>query len=321
VTESETVGGIPSHDGNVKDGPEQAAGLAQTTLGGRGPVLAMGVPGPGGKLARDIELRPWKGRQMRELGRLREENENANMSEHIGLVLSSMCSRLGGQDFSKLQAKERKLFVSRMYMGDVFHAYCYARLKSLGPDLHVNLTCPACRLEFPWTGDLETLTVATAERVEDAMWEYELLSPVELRGQAVERLSMGPPYWHHVERAQVEGSLDLEGGKLALVAGAVYGIVGRDAQTPLTDAEIDELEGRDIEGIIARLDDHHVGPDMRIETRCERKGCRSRILRPIDWSYQSFFGSSSRSPTPRSSSTGCSRSPFTLRARSAGATP
>lgn len=308
MTEETKPGGIPSDDDNAKQAKEATPGLHTMTLAERGPVLSLGVPDAAGALHRDIAVRPWKGAVMRQLGKLREENQELRMAEHVPLVLSTLCTRLGPHDFADMPLKEKKLVVNQMYMGDTFHAYCWARLQSLGPNLHIDLTCPVCRHEFEFVGDLANLTVTVADSYEAALWMYELQEPIELRGQKVERLIMGPSQWHHVEHAQIEGSLDLEGGKLAMVAGVIRGIEGR-GEFPLTEGEVDELSGLDIEGIIGELDHHYVGPDMRIDTRCARKGCRGRILRPINWSYQDFFGGSSRSRTKRNSTTSSSQPP------------
>lgn len=282
--------------------------LGKSTLGDRGPMLSLGIPGTDGQLHRDIALRPWKGAVMRELGKLREETKQVTAAEHVALVLSHLCTRLGPHDFTKLQKKEKRLVVSQMYMGDVYHAYFWARLQSLGPQLFADITCPNCRQEMKgWETDLAGLDITIAESKEDTLWKYDLQVPVTIRGQEVRTLKMGPIQWYHVEQAHIEGELDLEGGKLAMVAGVICGYEGRDGELRLTEAEIDELDGRDIEGIVGALDHHYTGPDMRIEGKCTRPGCRAEFIEPINWRYQSFFGPSSRSRA--SSSSGTSTSP------------
>lgn len=284
----------------------EGSGRKDVTLGERGPLLALGIPDPAGTLHKGIELREWKGKQMRELGKLREDNENLNLAEHVNLVLSTMCSRIGAHDFSKCETKEKRLAISQMYTGDAFHAYAWARLKSLGSELFIDVQCPVCRYKFPWEGDLSTLTITTAETLKDALWKYDLINPVQLRGRDVKRLVMGPSQWHHVEKAQIEGRLDMEGGQLAMVEGVVYGIEGHE-DFRLTQGEIDELSGRDIARIVGLIDTHYIGPDMRIETECERKMCKAKIIQPINWNYQDFFGASFRSPTERGSTISSSR--------------
>lgn len=287
------------NDTLVKEGEPQAA--PNVTLASRGPLLSLGIPDSAGTLHKDIAVREWKGKQMRELAKLREESEQLNVAEHVTLVLATLCSQLGPHDFGKMKAKERKLAIAQMFVGDVFHAYLWARYQALGPQLFVRLTCPKCRAEFEFEGDLSTLDLTTADSIEEARWEYELQDPIEIRGGQVDRLLMGPARWYHAEAAQSRGAEDLEGGKLAMVAGTIQGVEGRP-DLPLTEGEIDELSGRDIEGIIGALDGHYIGPDMSIETRCERPACRQRIVQAINWSYQDFFGASSRSRDSKKSS-------------------
>ena len=275
---------------------EAKGGITSVPLGERGPLLALGVPDGAGNLNKSIELREWKGGTMRQLGRKREDHPDLNIAEHVALVLSMMVSRFGPHDFSKMPGKEKRFAISQAYVGDVFFAYCWLRLQALGKPIHIDMVCPACGFKFPWEADLSTLTVDVVDKVEDAYWEYDLIDSIQLRKKEVTRLMMGPAQWHHVEQAQIEGRMDLEGGQLAMVSGIVRGIVGH-GEFRLTEVEIDEISGRDIQGIIGEVDNNHVGPDLRIETGCARKGCKNLILQPLDWGYQNFFGSSFRSRT------------------------
>lgn len=290
--------------------PAQDAGQGRKimTLGERGPVLPLGIADPSGALHRDLEFRRWTGAVMRDLGKKRGEGRELSMSEHVGLVLSVLATRIGPHDFTTLSRKEQKLVISQMHMGDVFYAYCYARVQALGPQIVLDMACPVCRTEFKFEGDLNQLTLSVAEKIEDARWEYELRDPVEIRGAMVTRLAMGPALWHHVETAQVVNGADIEGGKLAMVAGSIRGAVGRE-QFPLTSREIDEFSGSDIEGIVGELDEHHIGPDMRVETACPNRICRTKLNQPINWAYHYFFGPSSRSRSSGKSTTGSSPLP------------
>jgi hypothetical protein len=281
--------------------------LGVSTLGERGPLLPIGVADPGGGLHREIEIRGWTGKTMRELGKLREDSSQMKMTDHVGLVMSVLATRIGSYDFANLSRREQKLAISTMYMGDVFYVYCYARLKSLGSALVIDLTCPACRNKFVFEGDLNSLPVKTAETIESTSWEYDLLDPITLRGDLVTKLVMGPAQWLHVEGANVEGNLDMEGAKLSLIAGSVKGVPGR-TQFPFSEAEIDELSGRDIEQMLALIDEHFIGPELKLEVECPNKRCKSKIVQPLNWTYPDFFGASSRSRTGGNSTTGSLRS-------------
>lgn len=286
---------------------EEGGRLVSTTLGELGPVLPLGFSEPGTQsLKRDLVLRRWTGRTMRELGKMREESREIGMPEHVGLVLRILAEKIGPLEFQSLKPNEQKAVISQMWMGDVFYAYIYARVQSLGPELVVDLTCPNCRNEFKFVADLNALTVTTAKCLEDTYWIYTLEDPIVIRGKEVEQLAMGPAHWDAVATAQVAGQHDVEAGKLAVAAGSIRGIAGRE-QFPLMQNEIDDLTGRDIEGIVARVDEHFVGPDMRIVTRCPGERCKGPISVPIDWSYTRFFSGSSRYLPDGKSSTSSSQ--------------
>lgn len=288
-----------------RDTPENT-GLQTTTLADLGPLLPLGIVDSSNVLQRSFEFRPWTGRAMRELGKLRDDTREVNMADHVGLVFSVLAEKLGARDFQKLKRNEQKAVISSMFMGDVFYAYCYARVQAMGPDLIVDFTCPMCRENFKYKANLNEMNVITADSVEDTYWTYTLEDPVQLRGREVTELSMGPSRWNSVVTAQIQGQYDLEGGKLAVVAGAIRGSVGRE-QFPLAQREIDELSGRDIEGIIAQLDSHYIGPDLRIETQCPNERCKTQIAQMVDWSYNRFFAASSRFLPGGKSTTNSSR--------------
>ena len=264
----------------------------EVSLSDRGPVLAHGIIGPNGELGRDIQVRPWRLKEERELSALRDKLQNSNMPTYVALVLSHMCSRLGPYDFAPMDSTEKQLIVSQMVMGDVFHAYCWLRMDAIGDELPMDITCPFCRKPFDprFVADLGTLPVKFIEKPEDAYWSFELRSPITVRGKAAKRLMMGQPRWHHVMK--VGDNIDTGIAKTALIQGAVRGIEGI-GETALAEAELDELSKRDVEGIIASFDRNFIGPKMSVDASCPR--CKRTMEIPIDWSYGGFFGPSSLS--------------------------
>jgi hypothetical protein len=278
---------------------EPSEGLRNKTvvsLAERGPLLALGIVEPGGALNKSLEVREWKAKQERELGRLRENLKTANMAEYVGHVLATMCTRIGPHDFTRMSDKERRLVVSQMAAGDVFHAYCWLRYSAIGAELPMTLDCPVCGRSFDWVGDLGSLTISVVDKLEDSYWEYKLINPMEIRGKRVETLWLCQPAWHRAETSRPESRWDFESGKLAVICGAIRG-AAELGEIPLADNEIDELSKRDLEGIVGQFDQHLIGPDMRIEAKCPTPQCRALVLRTVDWNYQSFFAVSSPSRT------------------------
>lgn len=285
-------------------------GREVSTLGERGPLLPIGITDTAGQVHREIAFKRWSGGVMRELGRLRGETRELSMSEHVGMVLSVLATKMGPHDFTTMKDDDKKFAIHQMWTGDVFYAYCYARRQSLGAQLVIDMTCPFCRHEFKFDGDLDTLTVVSVDKLDEAYWEYDLEEPVTIRGKKAKTLSMGPAKWFHVATAQIASSLDFEGGKLAMVGGTIRGVKGKE-QYPLTTEEVDSLGGLDIENIIGKLDENHIGAELKLDVTCPRQACAKKIVQPIDWGYQSFFGSSSRSRASGNSRGSSASSPTT----------
>jgi len=277
----------------------------EETLNSRGPVLPIGIADESGVFARDLAFKRWTGATMRELGKKRNAGRELTMSEHIGLILAILATKLGPYDFCELPRDKQKLILSNMYLGDVFYAYAYARLEALGPDIDIDMVCPVCLEQFRFTGDLGEVSVKPIEKIEDSFWTYELEDPIIIRGKEVKEFSMCQAKWHSVETVRSVGKFDAEAGKLAMIRGVIRGVKGRE-EFPLTEAEIDELSGRDIENIIGLTEEHYFGPDMKISTRCVKDGCGALIENPINWSYGNFFCQSSRSRTSKRSTTSSS---------------
>jgi hypothetical protein len=285
-------------------------GRETSTLGERGALLPIGIQDQSGTFHREIAFKRWTGGTMRELGKLRGDSRELGMAEHVVMVLSVLATKIGPHDFTVMKAEEKKLVIHQMYVGDVFYAYCYARLQSLGPTLALDITCPSCRHVFKFVGDLNSLTVVSIGKLDDAYWEYDLDGPITIRGKKVKTLSMGPARWANVMNAQIEGSFDIEGGKLAMVLGSIRGVKGKE-DYPLTQEEIDTISGYDIEQIIGELDANHIGTELKLDLICPKPTCKGQIVQPINWGYQSFFASSSRSQTSGKSSASSSSSPTT----------
>jgi len=278
----------------VSEPAEKKRGLKKTTLVERGPELALGIADPSGKLHRNIELRRWNLKKEKELGELRKEEPDVSLGEYVSMVLAEMCTWLGPHDFDKksMNQAEKRLVLSQMWMGDVLHAYCWRRLKAMGHELKTRLECPFHEYKFPWTGDLRTLEVNVAESLEDAMWEFVLSDPFEIREQTVEKFKLGPVRWHAIEKAELGRRVNPGKVKAVMIHASIHEIGG--AEVALGEHELDEMSKLDLETHIAEIDRHAIGPDMRIEPRCDHKRCERSFETSIDWSYDNFFSVSSR---------------------------
>ena len=102
------------------------------TIQERGPVLPLGIADSGGNYHQDISVKPWRMKEERELGELRDQNKDANLAKYVSMVLSTMCTRLGPHDFTNMEFDHKRLVISQMFMADVFYAYVWLRIQALG---------------------------------------------------------------------------------------------------------------------------------------------------------------------------------------------
>lgn len=255
-----------------------------------GPRLPLGVSDAGGTCRGDLAGKTWTFREEKELGRLRDQNRDSNMAQYVSMVLATMYDRIGPYDFSAMKFDERRLRIGQMYMGDVYYAYVWLRLQALGPELDSEMTCAACASKFTFPADLETLEIATASSLEPFLWSYDLHVPLVIRDKEVRTLRMGPPLWQAIESMAGTGGMNTGEAKAGIIRGSIVEINGL-GNVALTESELDGMVKIDIERIANLLDEHHLGPDMAIEGKCPRG---HPFKQPIDWGYDSFFGSSSR---------------------------
>lgn len=269
-----------------------------TTLEKWGAKLPLGILNGDGTYAKDIVVRPWKFKEERELGELRDSNRDANMSQYVGMVLATMCSKIGPHNFEDMKFEERRVILGQMCMGDVFYAYVWLRVQTMGHQLEMNVTCTSCAAKYPFTADLRTVEVETAEDVADAQWEYELKTPITIRSKKCTRLILGPNRWNDMEQMKGGGGLDTGAAKAAIIKGSIAALPdhvdaqGKPQAIALAESELDEMMKRDIEALTTQIDKRGIGPEMVVESKCKK--CKRENRQPIEWGYDSFFGDSSR---------------------------
>jgi hypothetical protein len=256
-----------------------------------GQKLPIGFPTPEGEPARDINFRPWRMKEERELGAVRDKERNMNVAKFVGVVLGKMCVQLGPHNFDTMKEIERRVIVGQMFMADVYQAYLWLRMVAMGSEIDIDVTCPFCRHGFLFKADLQTVEVHVPESMDDAKWEYELNDPFEVRGNKVERLTMGPARWNCLENVH-SGEFNTGEAKSALIHGSIHAVPGFD-NVMLSVNELDEMTKRDIEGLTGGIEEHRLGPDMSIEGNCP--SCSREFVTALDWGFDGFFGTSSRS--------------------------
>lgn len=276
---------------------EESKGRIMTTVTDLGDRLPIGILDDEGRLHKDLALKPWKTSDERELGR--KKKSDSTMPEHVGLVVSEMCSQIGPHSMAKKDEGERRAVVSQMYMADVFYAYCLIRIKAMSSKLKLKIQCPTlrCGQEFPWSGDLNSLEVGIVENIDDILWDFKLTEPFEVRKKLVSHFTLASPKWFTLEAiGDVNDEADI---KVRTLMGTIIGMNDEPDPIQLTIAELDNLVKIDFEDMIASINERYLGPNMAVEGECTREVCPKYgggkpFARMIDWRYDSFFGGSSR---------------------------
>lgn len=271
------------------DNPQEKK-TVKTTLKELGPNLPLGVIN-GAELSKAIKVKPWRMKEEKELGKLRDENRSENSARWATIVLATMCPQLGELDLASMDMNKRIIHIGQMSMGDVMYAYFWLRYQSLGPSVPMEIACPNCRKEFTLHADLESLIIRTSESYDDTLWEYDLRDPFELRGSQVNGFVISPARWNAIETQNTAGALDVGAAKSSVIRGSIHSVKGIGEALALTDSDLDEMTKFDLESLTTLIDERHIGPDLAVEDKCEQ--CKRPFRMSLDWSYDSFFGISS----------------------------
>ena len=276
------------------DGKPPDKGTRLVTLSDWGQKLPVGVPDSEGRLNKSFTTRPFKTRDEKFLGKLKKPS--MTMAQYVSMVVAHLCPQVGPYDFSdeKMKVEEKSARLQQMYMGDIYYMYCWLRHEAIGDKLSLRFTCPTCRQEQPFQGDLKSLEVKVVDELEALRWVYDLHHPIRVRGTEVKRFQMSSPKWSAAVNAfGQEGD-----AKAAIAKGSVVALNDSPDALILTDAEIDELSKLDLEDVCDGVDERYVGPNMSIEGTCQSKVCEAiggtEFRLSINWDYDNFFSGSSK---------------------------
>ncbi len=253
-----------------------------------------------GKVTRDLACKPWRGKEEREIAKLRAQGRS-NPAGFPGRLLGFMFTQAGHHNFESLNDEQKAVVISSMSQADVLYMYIYLRYLCIGKDVRLNIVCDRCGRGFPFTANLETLDVKGVEKPEDAEWTYKLSDPFKLRGEIAEALEMVPMPWATMENTIRNASRDgVENSsiKMDIMLGCIRGRPG-DSEHAMRPEDLDEMSKRDIEMLSAQIEENAPGPDMQVTGRCP--SCAGAFVHNLEWSYDNFFGSSSQPLTAGSS--------------------
>jgi hypothetical protein len=176
-------------------------------------------------------------------------------------------------------------------LADVFYLYFTLRRGAIGDDLEMSATCPGCKHDFKVTANLSTLEVKTVDEPQAAEYSYKFRRPFIFRGKTITGCIMGPTLWSALEGVGAQG-MNSGAAKLAIILGSLrqFDELG---PVPFSGAEMTRVKMSkvDIEGLVAKINDSAIGPEMIVESTCPK--CSKPFKYPIEWSSEDFFTSSS----------------------------
>jgi hypothetical protein len=265
------------------------SGYRLVTLGELGPNLPIGLAGEGGRLAKDFEVKPFRFKEEREIEKLKNK-PGLSVGAFVSSMLGLLVARVGSTDIEKLKDAERQLFFGQMWFCDVMYLYVYLRVEALGPVVGIDVPCRMCRAPFQFHGDLRGMDVRVVDDPQELRRKVALKTGLPLRSALRKNLTTRPVHW----LASLNRDLgDAAQAKMMLFQHSVEEVEGIPPHelALVPESAFDELTKFDAEILSRHIEDSTPGPQMVIEAQCPR--CQSQIVSPLNWSYDSFFGSSS----------------------------
>lgn len=216
-------------------------------------------------------------------------------------VLKMFVTEAGGTNLADMKDGERSLFINRLYMADAFALYFGVRIRAKGWTFKPSMICPSCKFRFVDSVNLGSTVV----RVLDDPTELERVftfTEGPYRGKIGEvefefdGVTLQPPRWSEIETLSPEKFDNTAEVIEAVVKGAIKRIGDLDetqTRAVLSSGILDGLSLLDFDDLTEDVNNNAPGPEMVIETKCKR--CRHPFTSMLDWGYDNFFATSSRS--------------------------
>lgn len=277
------------------DGPEDAG---KPTLGEFGKVLPVGYRDQDGDLHREFSLLDWDWDLEEELGDLAEKEKDMPMGVYISEIVGRGLEKLGVIDFTRLKRSQRRMVISQLYFGDALYIYIWIRIKALGHVLKLgDFTCGSggcAHVIRGYAGDLRSLEVLAPE-TKDGEVPTRLVSVPEFSyaGAVRTQVEVGPLRWSFMETDDVGVLTNPAKFRVATLRNGIVGVPGApEAPVHLTRDHLQALGVGAVNDLVDAIDEVGGGAVMQVGGQCPR--CKGAYLREIDWSYERFFGRSSR---------------------------
>jgi hypothetical protein len=245
-----------------------------------------------GKKNLSFSFKSWGLDEEKEIGEIKRKSQY--MGPFISKVLSYMMDTCCGEDFKTMDDDARQFFLAQMPMMNVLYLWIYLRYDQLDEMLRLDVGCPGCgRMNKNFTASLSGLDIDVPEKDDKPIGEYKLRKKFKITDKdadEVQSLKFVRTPWFAMDTADDEVTTN-QGLIMELMF--AKSIVGTDAEEGFIDIEAinKKLRKRDIEFLSNAIQKHNAGPSLAIEGKCHY--CPTKFFRQLDWSYDTFFGSSS----------------------------
>lgn len=281
-------GPMPASLAALEDGGDSLPTISEV-----GKVLPIGYRDATGAKHASFDLVDWDWELEESLGELVEQNQDMSMGTYISEVLGHGIRVLGEIDFTRLKRPQRRLVVANLYQADALYMYVWIRIGALGAKIGFDpFDCPRCRKKIDFVGDLRTLEVKVAGE-EVPRGEVELDRPFEYGRTSVKKVFVGPLRWAFMETDDISVLTNPAKFRLATLRHGVVGLEGVDHGAPivLTREHAKQIGSAGVNRIVAAIDELGGGVVMEC---AGTHACGADFRRTIDWTYDNFFGRSSR---------------------------
>jgi len=267
--------------------------------------LPVGILDPTGSgFVKEYAIKRYTFKDDKKLAKRREDSITAG--RFASEVISRFVEHIGGKTFDEMKPHERTLFVNRLWMADAMALYFAIRIKAKGRIFKPMITCPFCQNRFRDIVDLETTMVRVIDDPADLETEFDFTETYTAKvgetDSSISKAVLQPPRWSEIEMITPEefsnDALILEG----ILKGAIKTLGELDEATTkavLATGFLDDLSKLDVDDLSEFINEKAPGLEMVIDTRCKR--CRSSFSQMLDWNYDAFFATSSRSGDGRKS--------------------
>lgn len=267
-----------------------------TTLKKLGPNFPILRFGSDGKPIKNLSFsfQDWDMEVEEKLSELQSDSKTVGL--FVNTMMGEMLDNFCGESFQDKESNNKLLLMNQLEFGNMMYAYIYLRYEELGPDLRMDVGCPACgKLNKDFVASLEDLEVRVKDEEHEHKHVYELKKPITLDGgKVITGVQLAVGKWDSMEKADQDVARNSAKMKSLLFQSSIVGAV--DSKGPIEGyLDIKEivkrLKKRDIEMCLRETVENNSGPLMAISGKC--KFCKVEFFKELDWRYDYFFDSSS----------------------------